>query len=579
MPEIEFSIPALLERKAQQQPDDLAYTFIDYEADPAGLTETLTWSEVQQQVQVVAEQLLKHGSPGDRAVILAPQGLEYIIGFFGAIQAGFIAVPLSMPAPGHYDERVSVVLSDCTPVAVLTTSAVVDDLRTYVHAQSGQRPPRMIEVDALDFDAPDFASFTEPAGGQTLTKTAYLQYTSGSTRNPRGVAITHENVIVNLDQMRSDYMEQFGGNVPDDLNVVSWLPFYHDMGLIVGLFIPLTWGHGAVLMSPFAFAQRPARWIQQLAQRGTGYCAAPNFAYELCCMKVTDEDMAGLDLGRVVVMMNGAERVHASTIRRFNERFGQFGLPDTAMRPSYGLAEATVYVVASNGGKSQTAVRFDADRLAAGHAEVCEEGGSEQVGCGTPRSSAVRIVDTETLLEKPAGELGEIWVHGDQVSTSYWRNPELSDYTFHAQLAEPSDGTPKGPWLRTGDLGVIFNDELYITGRIKDLLIIDGKNHYPDDIEATITPFIRGRVAAISIPEGITEKLVVLAEFKLDDAEQIRSLTSQITAAVSQAHGVRISDLMLVDKGSLPLTTSGKVRRSTSAERYRLGQFSRLGAP
>lgn len=574
MPEIESSIPALLERKAQQQPDEVAYTFIDYEADPAGVTETLTWSEVQQRVEVVAEHLLKHGSPGDRAVILAPQSLEYIIGFFGAIQAGFIAVPLSMPAPGHYDERVSVVLSDCTPVVVLTTSAVVDDLRTYVQAQSGQRPPRMVEVDALDF-----YSATEPVVPQTLTKIAYLQYTSGSTRNPRGVAITHENVIANLDQMRSDYLEQLGGKVPDDLNVVSWLPFYHDMGLIVGLFIPLTWGHGAVLMSPFAFAQRPARWIQHLALSGTGYCAAPNFAYELSCMKVTDEDMAGLDLSGVVVMMNGAERVYASTIRRFNERFGQFGLPDTAMRPSYGLAEATVYVVSSNGGKPQTTVRFDADALAAGRAEVCQDGGSEQVGCGTPRSCAVRIVDTETLTEKPAGELGEIWVHGDQVSTSYWRNPELSDYTFHAQLTEPSAGTPKGPWLRTGDLGVIFNDELYITGRIKDLLIIDGRNHYPDDIEATIVPFIRGRVAAISIPEGVAEKLVVLAELKVDDEELLRSLKSQVTAAVSQVHGVRISDLMLVDKGSLPLTTSGKVRRSTCVERYRLGQFSRLGAP
>ena len=574
MPETEYSIPALVERKAQQQPDDPAFTFIDYDADPNGEAETLTWSEVHERVQVVAEQLLKVGSPGDRVVILAPQGMEYILAFFGAIQAGFIAVPLSMPAPGQHDERVSVVLNDCTPVAVLTTSMVVDDLRTYVHAQSGQRPPRMIEVDALDFD-----SFTGSAATPTLTKTAYLQYTSGSTRNPRGVAITHRNLIANLEQMRSDYMEQLDGKVPDDLTVVSWLPFYHDMGLIVGMFIPVTWGQRAVVMSPVAFAQRPARWIQQLAGNGNTYCAAPNFAYELSCMKVTDEDMAGLDLSGVVVMMNGAERVHASTIRKFNERFGRFGLSPTVLRPSYGLAEATVYVVSSAGGKPQTMVRFDADKLAAGHAELCQDGGSEQVGCGTPRSCDVRIVDTETLREKPSGQLGEIWVHGEQVSTAYWRNPELSEYTFHAQLVDPSEGTTPGPWLRTGDLGVMFDGELYITGRLKDLLIIDGRNHYPDDIEATAVELVRGRVAAISIPEGVTEQLVVLAEVKSDDEEMLRNLKSQITAAVSQTHGVRISELVLVAKGSLPLTTSGKVRRSTCAERYRQGQFIQLGAP
>lgn len=574
MPEIEHSIPALLARKAQQQPDDLAYTFIDYEADPAGVSETLTWSELHDRIQVVAERLAKLGSPGDRAVILAPQSMEYIIGFFGAIQAGFIAVPLSMPAPGQHDERVAGVLADCSPVAVLTTSAVVDDLRTYVQAQSGQRPPRFIEVDALDFD-----SVTEPAAAQPITKIAYLQYTSGSTRAPRGVALTHQNVLTNLDQMRADYMEQFGGQPPEDLTVVSWLPFYHDMGLIIGLFIPATWARGGVLMSPFAFAQRPARWIQHLAQHGSTFCAAPNFAYELACMKVTDEDMAGFNLSRVVVLLNGAERVHASTVRRFNERFGQFGLPHWAMRPSYGLAEATVYVVSSNGGQPQTTVRFDADKLAAGHAEPCEDGGSEQVGCGTPRSCDVRIVDTETLVEKPAGQLGEIWVHGVQVSTAYWRNPELSDYTFHAQLADPSEGTPKGPWLRTGDLGVIFDDELYITGRIKDLLIIDGRNHYPDDIEATVVPFIRGKVAAISVEDDTSERLVILAELKSDDEDFLRNLKSQVTAAVSKTHGVKVSDLVLVSSGSLPITTSGKVRRSTCAERYRLGEFSRLGAP
>lgn len=564
------TIPALLERKAQQHPDETAFTFVDYETDPAGIAESLTWAELYERVQVVAEHLAKHGSPGDRAVILAPQSLEYILGFFGAIQAGFIAVPLSMPAPGQADERVACVLSDCSPVAVLTTSAVVDDLRPYLQGQSG-RPARMIEIDALDF-----YSDVKPAAAQPRTKIAYLQYTSGSTRAPRGVELTHENVIANLDQMCIDY---FGGEPPEDLTIVSWLPFYHDMGLIVGLFIAATWGSNAVLMTPVSFAQSPARWIGHLAQNGQTFCAAPNFAYDLSVRRVTDDDMAGLDLSGITVMMNGAERVHASTVRRFNERFGPFGLPAAAHRPSYGLAEATVFVVASDPGKPLTMVRFDADKLAAGHAELCDEGGSEQVSCGTPRSSDVRIVDPVTMLEKPAGQVGEIWVHGAQISTGYWRNPELSRQVFHAEVAEPSDGTPRGPWLRTGDLGVLFGGELFIVGRIKDLLIIDGRNHYPDDIEATVAQFITGRMAAISVDTDTSEELVVLAEFKSDDADQHEALKTRITAAVSQKHGVRLADLMLVAPGSLPVTTSGKVRRSTCAERYRLGQFSRLGAP
>jgi long chain fatty acid CoA FadD26 len=571
MPETEFSIPALLERKAQQQPDAIAYTFVDYEDDPNGVAESLTWSELHERVQVVAEELAKFGSPGDRVVILAPQSMEYVVGFFGAIQAGFIAVPLSMPAPGQADERVTCVLTDCSPVAVLTTSAVVDDLRTYVQAQSDRRPPRMIEIDALDF-----YSDAKPVASQSLNKIAYLQYTSGSTRAPRGVEITHENLIANLDQMRFDY---FGAEAPEDLTVVSWLPFYHDMGLVVGLLIAATWGSNAVLMTPVSFAQSPARWLRHLARNGRTFSAAPNFAYDLSVRRVTDGDMAGLDLSGVTVTMNGAERVHASTVHRFNERFGPFGLPESAHRPSYGLAEATVFVVASDPDRPLRMVRFDADKLAAGHAELCDVGGSEQVSCGTPRSSDVRVVDPATMLEKPAGQVGEIWVHGAQISTGYWRNPELSRQVFHAEVADPSAGTPRGPWLRTGDLGVLVDGELFIVGRIKDLLIIDGRNHYPDDIEATVAQFVTGRMAAISVDTETSEELVVLAEFKSEDSELLETLKTRITAAISQKHGVRLADLMLVGSGSLPVTTSGKVRRSTCAQRYRSGQFTRLGAP
>lgn len=568
----EADIPAVLAGRARQQPDDIAYTFVDYEADPAGVSESLTWSEVHERVQIVAEKLAKVGSPGDRAVILAPQSLEYIIGFLGAIQAGFLAVPLSMPQTRHHDERVTGAMKDSEPVVVLTTSAVVDDVRRYGQADPKQRAPKFIEVDTLDFDSPP-----KPAPQSSLSKTAYLQYTSGSTRSPAGVVVSHRNVVINVGQLLTDYYETYPDGAPQDTTVVSWLPFYHDMGLIVGVFIPMVLGRPAVLMSPVAFMQKPSRWMQQLGSNTSAFTAAPNFAFELAVKRTTDDDLAGKDLSGVVVMINGAERVHGSTVRRFNERFAAFGLPDSAMRPSYGLAEATVYVAASAGGRPPTAVRFDFEKLAAGHAERCDgEDGSELIGCGAPRSTTVRVVDPDTLVENPAGKIGEVWLHGEYVAGGYWHNPKLSEL-FAAQLGEPTAGTPKGPWLRTGDLGVMFDDELYIIGRIKDLLIVDGRNHYPDDIEATVAEFTGGRVAAISIPDEATEKLVVIAELKKQvDASVLDAVKQQVTSAISMTHSVSLGDLALVAPGTLPLTTSGKVRRASSAELYRSDGFSRL---
>jgi long chain fatty acid CoA FadD26 len=330
-------------------------------------------------------------------------------------------------------------------------------------------------------------------------------------------------------------------------------------------------------MSPVAFMQRPARWMQQLASNTSAFTAAPNFAFELAVRRTSDDDMAGLDLGGVVVMINGAERVHGATVRRFNGRFAQFNLPDTAMRPSYGLAEATVYVASSPGGRPPTTVRFDYEKLAVGHAERCDdENGSELVGCGAPRSTTARVVDPETRIENPSGKIGEVWLRGDHVAGGYWRNPQLSEL-FAGQLVDPTQGTSHSPWLRTGDLGVMFDDELYIVGRIKDLLIVDGRNHYPEDIEATIQDFTGGRVAAISVPDDAGEKLVAIAELKKQvDQALLATVKQQVTSAISLTHSVRLADLVLVGPGSLPLTTSGKVRRSACVERYRLDEFSRL---
>ncbi len=589
---IDSSIPALLAKRAQQQPDDVAYTFIDYELDPQGFAESLTWSELHRRVLVVAEELSNHGSEGDRAAILAPQGLDYIVAFFGAMEAGFIAVPLPVPHFGALDERVAGALRDCAPTAILTTSTAVSEVMPYACAQPGGPTPSVIEVDALNYTSFP-TSLQEPAATErSYPKTAYLQYTSGSTRQPAGVVVSHRNVIVNVEQIFSDYMEHRGGVAPQDAYMVSWLPFYHDMGLIQGVFAPLLIpsevpggpvGRPAVLMSPVAFLQKPSRWMQLLATHKNSWSAAPNFAFELAVRRTSDEDLAGLDLGGVLGIISGSERIHSATIGRFNERFAPFNLPATTIRPSYGLAEATLYVMSTPTGHSPATVRFDYEKLSAGHAKRCgNEGGSELVSYGAPRSSTVRIVDPETSVEKPAGSVGEIWVHGENVASGYWRNPQQTERTFGGQLVNPTSGTPRGPWLRTGDLGVMSDGEMFIIGRIKDLLIVDGRNHYPDDIEATVQEITGGRVAAISIADEAREQLVAIAELKKRGAseqealDQLRVLKRRVASAIKNTHNVRVSDLVLVAPGSLPITTSGKVRRAACLEQYRLDEFSRL---
>jgi long-chain fatty acid adenylase/transferase FadD26 len=578
MPVTDSSLPALLQARVDQQPDATAFTFLDYSQDPTGFAESLTWSQVSRRARIIAEELALCGSPGDRAAILAPQGLEYVVAFLGALQAGFIAVPLSVPQYGIHDDRVSSVLRDSSPVAVLTTSAVVGDVTKYATADNGQPTPFVIEVDLLDLDSPREL----PVIHQTYSGAAYLQYTSGSTRAPAGVIVSHKNVIANVTQGMYDY---FGdpAKIPSG-TVVSWLPLYHDMGLILGICAPLMAGRSAVLLSPMSFLRRPACWMQLLAKNYHSFSAAPNFAFELAVRRTSDDDMVGLDLGEVVGIVSGSERIHIATVKRFTERFARFNLSPTAIRPSYGLAEATLYVATPEADLPPKTVRFDYGHLTAGRARACgTEGalGTELISYGAPRTSSVRIVDPETMTENPPGTVGEIWVHGENVAMGYWRKPEQTAGTFNAKLVDPALGTPEGPWLRTGDLGVMSDGELFIMGRIKDLLIVDGRNHYPDDIEATIQEITGGRVAAISVPDDITEQLVAIIELKrrgtsAEAAIKLRSVKREVTSAISKSHSLRVADLVLVSPGSIPITTSGKIRRSACIERYRTDGFKRL---
>ncbi|WP_082990568.1 AMP-binding protein [Mycobacterium sp. 1482292.6] len=574
------SILAMLHGRASLRPNDVAYTFTDYSDDADGVAQSLTWSQLSRRTFNVAGELGQHGSVGDRAVILAPQGLDYIAAFLGSMQAGLIAVPLPLPHRGSSDERVSAVLADTSPSIVLTTSAVAEDVAEYVDRARMDDVPKIVEIDSMNLDADRQTAV--PA--TVLPDVAYLQYSSGSTRTPTGVMISHHNLQVNFEQLMRSFFADSRRKAPSDTTIVSWLPFYHDMGLVLGVCAPILGGWRGDLMSPVAFLERPARWVRSLAANTSSWSAAPNFAFDLAARKTSDRDLAGLDLGGVLGIISGAERVEPATLSRFVDRFAHFNFRDDMMRPSYGLAEATVFV-ASGTWSDEATVHFDIDELSAGRAKPCAAGaGSSLVKYEPPQSPALRIVDGDTDRECPPGVVGEIWVRGANVAEGYWRKPPAEQRCFGATLVDPSPGTPDGPWLKTGDLGFIHEGGLFIVGRIKDLLIIRGRNHHPEDIEATVQEITGGRVAAISVPVNSTEKLVTVIEYKKrgDSTEAaMHSLTSvkrDVTSAISNAHGVNVGDLVLVPPGSIPTTTSGKIRRAACVEQYRRQQFARLDA-
>jgi fatty acid CoA ligase FadD28 len=575
----DFSVSAVVRERASLQPNDVAFTYIDYEHDWDGVAETLTWLQLYRRIQSLAHRLRFAGATGDRAVIVAPQGLDYVVAFLGAMEAGRIAVPLSLPMGGATDARVTSVLENSSPSTVLTTSAVASIVADHIQPRPGETPPTLIEVDLVETERGQRRRVHENGHPEV----SYLQYTSGSTRAPKGVMVTNQNIRANYEQIVAAY---FPGNViPQETTFVSWCPLYHDMGLFGGLLLPILSGRPCVLFSPATFLQRPARWMQLLASNPGAFSSGPNFAFELAVKRTTDEDMAGLDLGSVHALLSGSERVQPATLRRFSEKFARFGLRPSSLRPSYGMAEAAVYLATRTPAKPPEVVYFESDQLSAGDAKRCGvSGGTPLVSYGMPESPIIRIVDPETCIECPPGSVGEVWSQGDNVAIGYWELADDSEHAFGGQIVEPAAGTPDGTWLRTGDLGFVSENELFIIGRIKDLLIVYGRNHSPDDIEATIHEITRGRCAAISVSGDRSEQLVAIIEVKSpgqsyeDAAEALGMVKREVTSAISSSHGLRVADLVIVPPGSIPTTTSGKVRRSACAEQYRHGRFARLDA-
>ncbi|HET6290355.1 MAG TPA: fatty acyl-AMP ligase [Amycolatopsis sp.] len=506
----------------------------------AGLDHTVTWTEFVSRVRVVAGALCRVTRPGDRAAVLTGQDLNYPLAFFGALAAGLVAVPLMAPGTPAQRGRLTGVLADCDARVWLTSSAAAAKVR-----ETGT-PEHLIVVDELSGPG------AEPLP-VTPESPAYLQYTSGSTREPAGAVIPHRAVAAACWQASRAYA------VDEHTTCAGWIPFFHDMGLIQLLCLPVHAGARSVFMSPAEFVHRPVRWLRQLADHPAVFTAAPNFAFDLA-VEAAEEAGDDLDLSDVRIALNGAEPVRPRTVTRFLEVFGPRGFRPEVHRPSYGLAEATVYV-ASAGAEGPRSAVFDREALAQGRAIEVPDG-QELVSVGRPLGQRVRIV--RDGVAQPDGLAGEIWIHGPNVAAGYWGRGDA------AAFAGELDGL--GGWLRTGDLGVFHRGDLYITGRLKDLIVIDGRNFHPQDIEAVAGeahPAIRrDRVAAFGISDERGEGAMLVAEWAKNAEADVKEVTRVVLRAVSREHDLTLRSVRLVPSGDLPRTSSGKVARAAARARY-----------
>ena len=586
-----------VERWAKVRGDRLAYRFLDFSTERDGVARDLLWADFGARNRAIGARLQQVTQPGDRVAILCPQNLDYLVAFFGTLYSGRIAVPLFDPGePGHVG-RLHAVLDNCTPSAILTTTDSAEGVRKFFRSRPAKERPRVIAVDAV----PDEVGATWEQLDVSHDTVAYLQYTSGSTRIPTGVQITHLNLATNVVQV----IEALEGEEGD--RGVSWLPFFHDMGLITALLSPMI-GHTFTFMTPAAFVRRPIRWIAEMARKpgdtGGVISVAPNFAFDHAAARgVPKEGDPPLDLSNIKAVLNGSEPISAATVRRFNEAFAPFGFNPQAIKPSYGLAEATLFVSTTPAGEPPKIVHVDRDELNRQHfVEVSADAANAVAQASAGKVGVAEwaaIVDSETATELPDGQIGEIWIHGQNMGIGYWGKPEETQATFQNILksrTEPShaDGAADdGTWVRTGDYGTYYEGDLYITGRVKDLVIIDGRNHYPQDLEYSAQEATRalrtGYVAAFSVPanelpdevfedshaglkrvpDDTSEQLVIVAERAPGSHKlEVGPIADDIRAAIAVRHGVTVRDVLLTSAGAIPRTSSGKIGRRACRAAY-----------
>lgn len=542
----------LLQQRAAEEPDRTAFTFLD---DTGAEADNVSYAELDRRARRVAASLQSSCKTGDRVLLLYPPGLEYIAAFFGCLYSQTIAVPLYPPRRNRNAQRFLSILSDSQASAALVTRQVSSRLPSLLSSNDDMMKLRLLVTDDLaenledDWRRPDVT-------GDTL---AFLQYTSGSTSTPKGTCVTHSNLLHN-EAIIKDLFKQDRDSI-----IVGWLPLYHDMGLIGNILQPLYTGARSILFTPASFLQRPLRWLEAISRYRATTSGGPNFAYDLCARTIGPEDKLNLDLSSWTTAFNGAEPINAQTLERFATEFEICGFRREAFFPCYGLAEATL-LVSGKRQKGEPVVKCVTRRSLQDNnvidARRSDVEAKVLVSCGAPSiDQQIKIVDPETRVACGAGRVGEIWISGPSVTQGYWNRPEETTYSFNAYLA----GLSEGPFLRTGDSGFMSDGELYITGRLKDMIIIRGVNHYPQDIERTVEnshPALRANSgAAFGIEVGGEERLVVAQEVNNHHLSNADEVIGAIQQAVNEEHELLLSTVILLKPGSIPKTSSGKIQR------------------
>jgi acyl-CoA synthetase (AMP-forming)/AMP-acid ligase II/acyl carrier protein len=560
----------LLGRRALYHPEREAFTFLtDGEREDA----RLTYGDLDRRARAIGAWLQQHVERGARVLLVYPSDLEFIAAFFGCLYGGVIAVPTYPPQTRtrRSIEKVRGIINDVQPAVILTTSALTATVESVFAQAQELRVVPLIATDSIDSTLA--AAWQGPAVNSSTL--AFLQYTSGSTGMPKGVMLTHGNLLYNAALIYRHF------ELTPEHRGVSWLPLYHDMGLIGMVLEALYASVYTTIMSPAAFLQRPIRWLQAISRTRATISGGPNFAYDLCVRKITPEQKAELDLSNWTVAFNGAEPIRHETMQRFAEAFAPCGFRPEAFTPCYGLAEASLLVSGVRQGALPTVLPLQTAALAQNRVVMAgsDESSSECVSSGNvPSGLKVVIAHPENRIACPAGEIGEIWVAGPSIAQGYWQKAEETERTFRAFLAD----TGEGPFLRTGDLGFMHDGELFVTGRLKDLVIIRGRNYYPQDIELTVEqshPALRpGCGIAFSIDALNEEQLVVVCEverqYRTLDVDEV---VTAIRQAVAEQYELQVYAVVLVKIGSIPKTSSGKLQRNACRQRFLDGALEIVG--
>ncbi|MBV7298369.1 fatty acyl-AMP ligase [Enterovibrio paralichthyis] len=560
--EQEHTLVDLIAQHAAEMPDKLAYIMLD---DKGNEIDHLTFAELEVIAKAQATKIRSVCDKGDRVLMLYPSGLEFVQGFMSCQYAGVVAVPVSLPSrKGEHHARISHIIKDADIDTVMTDSASWPALEAWFD-EVGIDDLNVIVSDTVD---PAMEGRYTPVD-LCRDDLSFLQYTSGSTGDPKGVMISHGNLIHNSELIRDRLSHT------KEMTCCSWLPFYHDMGLIGNILQSVHNGSTLVLMSPTSFLKRPATWLKAISHYKAYTSGAPNFGYEYCLARVKDADLEGVDLSDWVNSFNGAEPIRQDTIDRFFNRFKKFGFRYSAMYPCYGMAETTLFVSGGKPGVAHQTLCVTPDLYGRNIVEQCPPGTEEAitcVSCGTFEGLDVAIVEPESCARLADGRVGEVWVHGGSVGKGYWNQPERNKKSFQAKIS--NDENDDREWLRTGDLGFITNGELFISGRLKDLVVVNGRNLYPQDIEVFVSELDprleKGFGAAFAVQGDVSEEIVLVQEVAPNEVPESEwpALARALRSAVAAEFQAPIQAIVLIKRGTICRTTSGKIQRNKTRQKW-----------